>query len=300
MVIKEPILSVLRAPGSLGSLRFDGQLLLGEDGTFPIEDGIVCLLKPEDRQADLGDLRFYDQHPFGERDWKNESDIRMGVEPELQALLTQLSKDTMIVDVGSGPGRISNYLSVDGFEHVVSVDYSRASLMQVRRNSNNTCIWGNNLCLPFADSSFNLVISSGVIHHTPDPYRALSECVRILRPGGFLYLRVYNLISLYGLLYYSYGSIMRALESSPRMKGLADLIGFDLYKTIRRLVFRLPSREDRILRSKFANLFTKRMVHFFTARSLNSRLRQHGLNVLNYRKRGMTHRMLCYVCRKQF
>ena len=39
----------------------------------------------------------------------------------------------------------------------------------------------------------NLTICNGVIHHTNDPFKAFSELVRITKPGGYIYLNVYNI-----------------------------------------------------------------------------------------------------------
>jgi SAM-dependent methyltransferase len=46
--------------------------------------------------------------------------------------------------------------------------------------------------LPFPDSSFDLVWSWGVIHHTPDPARAVGEIRRVLRPGGEARVMLYS------------------------------------------------------------------------------------------------------------
>lgn len=45
--------------------------------------------------------------------------------------------------------------------------------------------------LPFESASFDLVYSWGVLHHTPDTVRAISEAQRVLRPGGSLCVMLY-------------------------------------------------------------------------------------------------------------
>lgn len=51
--------------------------------------------------------------------------------------------------------------------------------------------------LPFADASFDVVYSNGVLHHTPSPERAFSEAFRVLRREGQLYVSVYNRNSIF-------------------------------------------------------------------------------------------------------
>jgi SAM-dependent methyltransferase len=50
---------------------------------------------------------------------------------------------------------------------------------------------GSVLDLPFADNSFDLVFSHGVLHHVPDIKQGQSEIHRVLRPGGELVIMVY-------------------------------------------------------------------------------------------------------------
>ena len=45
--------------------------------------------------------------------------------------------------------------------------------------------------LPFAASSFDLVYSHGVLHHTPDTPAAIREVHRVLRPGGRAIIMLY-------------------------------------------------------------------------------------------------------------
>lgn len=46
--------------------------------------------------------------------------------------------------------------------------------------------------LPFADGSFDLVYSWGVLHHTPNTARALDEVRRVLAPGGEVRIMLYS------------------------------------------------------------------------------------------------------------
>ena len=39
--------------------------------------------------------------------------------------------------------------------------------------------------LPYADGSFDLVLHSDTLEHVSDPLLGLSECHRVLRPGGW-------------------------------------------------------------------------------------------------------------------
>jgi len=41
--------------------------------------------------------------------------------------------------------------------------------------------------IPFADDSFDLVVASHIIEHLPNPIDFFGECVRVCRPGGWMY-----------------------------------------------------------------------------------------------------------------
>ncbi len=60
--------------------------------------------------------------------------------------------------------------------------------------------------LPFKDNSFDLVYSWGVLHHTPDTQKSISEIYRVVKPGGSICIMLYNRHSLVALqLYAVYG-----------------------------------------------------------------------------------------------
>jgi SAM-dependent methyltransferase len=54
----------------------------------------------------------------------------------------------------------------------------------------NPTVVGSAEALPFEDESFDVVLSTQVLEHLPDPRRALGEAVRVLKKGGRLILTV--------------------------------------------------------------------------------------------------------------
>jgi len=54
--------------------------------------------------------------------------------------------------------------------------------------------------LPFADCTFDVVYSYGVMHHSPDVARCIAEAWRVLKPGGSARIMLYHHPSLTGLM----------------------------------------------------------------------------------------------------
>lgn len=66
--------------------------------------------------------------------------------------------------------------------------------------------------LDFDDSTFQVVYSFGVLHHTPNMEKALDEVYRVLRPGGRAFLMLYSRYSLNNLVHV----LLRLPYESPR------------------------------------------------------------------------------------
>jgi SAM-dependent methyltransferase len=108
-----------------------------------------------------------------------------------------------MVEVGSGKGAVARAFREYRGLVPFCVDLAYGSLRHVREAPLKADgMLASNLRLPFADGVADLVVSYGVIHHTPDPLRCFMELSRILKPGGKLLLNVYNWDNLYRSLYF--------------------------------------------------------------------------------------------------
>lgn len=94
------------------------------------------------------------------------------------------------VDIGCGGGYMVKVL--EPHCPTIGVDVSRDALLLCRsRNLSRLCqVDMTNLSLPFKNNSFDLVLALDVIEHIDDDVHALTECRRILRPGGLIIVTV--------------------------------------------------------------------------------------------------------------
>lgn len=96
------------------------------------------------------------------------------------------------LDVGCGGGHAAIELAKrKPMLEVVGLDLSPQQVARARRRSSAfgrrvQFVEGSALDLPFDDESFDLVYSVASIKHWPDRRQGLAECVRVLRPGGWL------------------------------------------------------------------------------------------------------------------
>lgn len=95
-----------------------------------------------------------------------------------------------VLDAGCGPGGTLPQLRAYGI--VYGLDIAPEAIRLARRRGDFPLVRGSVSDLPYADASFDLVTSFEVIYHLAvrDDRRALAEFARVLRPGGWLLLRV--------------------------------------------------------------------------------------------------------------
>lgn len=105
-------------------------------------------------------------------------------------LLTDPLAGRLVLDAGCGSGVVSALLAGKG-ARVVSLDISHNLLVETRRKTGGDGLAQGSLqTLAFAADTFDYVVSTEVIEHTPSPARSVSELLRVLKPGGILVLTV--------------------------------------------------------------------------------------------------------------
>lgn len=101
-----------------------------------------------------------------------------------------------ILEIGCGAGP---YLDISAREynakHIIGVDLSRAvdsAYENVGDLENVTIIQANLFSLPFKNSTFDLVYSLGVLHHTPNTKEAFNSITPFVKEGGEVSIWLYG------------------------------------------------------------------------------------------------------------
>jgi ubiquinone/menaquinone biosynthesis C-methylase UbiE len=105
------------------------------------------------------------------------------------------AKDKSVLDAACGVGYGSHMLALAGAASVTGIDVSADTIALAHKHFSHPKLefqQADCLSLPFADQSFDLVVSLETIEHLPDPPRFLNEISRVLRPGGELVLSCPN------------------------------------------------------------------------------------------------------------
>ena len=140
---------------------------------------------------------FWEQEACGERYGEDQDRVRYELEPEILAFADFASgagKRVLEIGVGMGADFLrwaragATATGVDLTER--AVELTRQRLQSEGLDADLRIADAENL--PFPDGSFDIVYSWGVLHHTPDPARALAEAQRVVAPGGELRVMLYH------------------------------------------------------------------------------------------------------------
>lgn len=100
-----------------------------------------------------------------------------------------------VLEAGCGEGYGADLLASSAAQ-VVAVDYDATTVAHVRtRYPAVEVIAANLAALPLADAAVDVVVNFQVIEHLWDQPQFITECLRVLRPGGLLLISTPNRIT---------------------------------------------------------------------------------------------------------
>lgn len=160
------------------------------------------------------------------------------LEKELIFSLLGDIENEAVLDVGCGTGNYTIELVKRG-ANVVGVDRSEDMLALARQKGQGEGLKVNfqaadAMNLPYPDSSFDMVISNGLLCFLKEPEKALMEMHRVLKPGGRLVVSVLNKWSPWALFRRIKGIFKDTIYSqarfisSPELEGMLKRAGFDV------------------------------------------------------------------------
>lgn len=115
-------------------------------------------------------------------------------------------KDKRLLEIGAGNSQWLPYFAKEfGFE-VTGLDYSQLGCQQAQQNLAEEGVKGDVILADFFDppetmlSTFDVVVSFGVVEHFENTQQCLSAIARFLKPGGIMFTLIPNLLGLIGKL----------------------------------------------------------------------------------------------------
>ena len=112
-----------------------------------------------------------------------------------------VNKNTYALDIGCGTGRWTKFLSktagfieaIDPSNAIYAADKLLGNIENVRLTKAST------ETIPFDDETFDFAMSVGVLHHIPDTQKAMQDCVKKVKRGGYFYCYLYHNLETRGL-----------------------------------------------------------------------------------------------------
>lgn len=146
---------------------------------------------------------FYNKTPFPDyylERFNSKGDLRSHAFPFAQILDRSIPEEAFVIDVGTGTGQLSAFLSLRR-KCVWGIDFSDSSLNKASALKNRLAL--NSLNLKKVDIldekqveeigiKFDYVLCLGVLHHTGDAYKAFRNILKLLKPNGYIAIGLYN------------------------------------------------------------------------------------------------------------
>lgn len=169
---------------------------------YDAPDGIPNLRFADGARVDVV-RRFYNETPFPgypPRDSLTWLNARAERSAFARLLNRAIPPDARVLDIGCGTGQMCLYLA-RAHRVVIGADLTRRSLelgaaaARRFRLSRVLFVETDLHCPGLREGSFDVVYSSGVLHHTSDPRISFAKIAQLARPGGMIVLGLYNVFA---------------------------------------------------------------------------------------------------------
>lgn len=232
----EPLLACPACQGDLRRDRDDALRCIACDARYAGGDIPDLRVPSEDRTETV--RAFYTESPFPNYPPNDTlSGLRgRAARSELARLLEQaIPGDARVLELGCGTGQMSLFLATAD-RVVVGADLTRASLQlaadaAARYDLRGVRFIETDLRAPgLRAEAFDVVYSSGVLHHTPDPRASFRAMAKLVKPGGVIVLGLYNVYAriphrlrrgiarLTGFKVIPFDPVLRARDAEPERK----------------------------------------------------------------------------------
>lgn len=148
-----------------------------------------------------------------------------------------INKNTYAIDLGCGTGRWTKYMkdrvgfmeAIDPSDAIFTADklIGPADNIRLAKASIDN--------IPFDDETFDFAMSIGVLHHIPDTQKAMNDCVKKVKIGGYFYAYLYynfeNRGPFFKLLFLFVNSVRKITSRLPMnsKKIVCDMIAVVIY-----------------------------------------------------------------------
>jgi ubiquinone/menaquinone biosynthesis C-methylase UbiE len=136
------------------------------------------------------------------------------------------------------------------------------------------------LALPYPDESFDIVWAWGTVHHTTDPFKAITELTRVLKSSGSILLAVYKRTKLT----FIHEIIRKTLLRTPKKswKFLARILSLFLAPVIFLFKKREKSRKGEKLEELIIDWYFVPIRHYYRPEEISTFLEERGFAIENY------------------
>jgi 2-polyprenyl-3-methyl-5-hydroxy-6-metoxy-1,4-benzoquinol methylase len=185
-----------------------GVLVCAQGHTFRIADGVPRLRL--DQKLDKAPARANDDalsvaasfgaewshFDYAERTWSQNVEERCELFLKELATTPEKLRGKVVLDAGCGNGSLSRGVNQFGCE-VLAIDVSPSVEVAFKHfaakgNDRTHFVQGDLMNPPLKRHVFDVIYSTGVLHHNPNTREALGAIAKSLKPGGRIYIWVYG------------------------------------------------------------------------------------------------------------